>query len=181
MGEPKEQFLEEAVKLHDAGVEGNKEAVQKAHALLQKLYRLDQHDPIVAAYYGSVTALLGRDAIDPLERVEKVMKGLKLLDGVVANHPANLTVRLLRAYLSYNLPEEFFHRTKVAIEDFQVLKTAYEADNSLLPQKTYWQILYDLGAACRRIGNNEAAQEVWRELLNISTDPKYTALIQAQD
>lgn len=92
----------------------------------------------------------------------------------------NPTIRLLRAYLAYSLPESFFHLTERAIKDFRFVKAAYEQDNSIIPQELYWQILYDLGLAYQRIGNKEMAKKVWSKLLKQSTDPKYQALLNTE-
>ncbi|NLW06512.1 MAG: hypothetical protein GX039_00795 [Clostridia bacterium] len=175
-----EQIFKEAVQLHDAGTEGDKEAVIKAHNLLQKLRQQFPDDHLVEAYYGSTLALLGRDAIDPLERFKKANQGLKILDRIVNSAPDNARVRILRAYVSYRVPEEFFHRTPTAIADFQHLVTLYEQDRSILPQTSYWQILYNLGAAYQRSGNNDAAQKIWAKLLEETNDPHYRQLVQRE-
>jgi tetratricopeptide (TPR) repeat protein len=172
------QLFNEAIQLHDTGADGDKEAVVKAYNILQKLHQLHPDNQLVEAYYGSTLALLGRDAIDPLERFSKATKGLKILDRIVNSAPDNVRARILRAYVSYRVPEEFFHRTATAIGDFQELVRLYEEDNSLLSQKTYWQILYNLGVAYQRSGDNDAAQKVWAKLMDVTTDPHYKQLVQ---
>lgn len=177
MDQASEQLFKEAVQLHDAGVEGDKEAAAKAHNKLQKLRQQFPDDQLVEAYYGSTLALQGRDAIDPLERFSKASQGLKILDRIVNNAPDNVRARILRAYVSYRVPEEFFHRTATAIADFQYLITLYEQDNCTLPQKTYWQALYNLGAACQRSGDQDTAKRIWKKLLEDTNDPHYKQLV----
>jgi hypothetical protein len=144
VAESKEQLFNEAIKLHDKGVDGNKEVVLKAYKLLEKLKQQYPKDLLIEAYYGSSMTLLGRDEIDPIKRFNKASKGLKILDGVVAKAPSNLKVRLLRGHICLKLPEEYFHRNKTAKEDFSYLKSAYERDNSCLSKRTYRQVIANL-------------------------------------
>lgn len=176
-----QELFDQAVKLHDRGVEGDAEAVKKAYSLLTTLRLRAPQNALVEAYYGSVTALLGRDAIDPNERFQKAMKGLKTLDRAVATDPGNVQIRILRAYVGYRLPEMYFHRTKTAIEDFSYLVSRYEKDPGVFSREFYWQLLYDLGAAYKRLEQHREADATWSRLLSIAEDPKYKNLLQSQE
>ena len=176
----KQELLDEAIKFHDAAVAGDKEAVMKAYDLLKKLHHMDPEDQLIGAYYGSTTSLLGRDAIDPAVRMAKALEGTKILDRVVANAPDNIQVRILRAYVSYRLPEMYFHRTSTAIEDFNYLVSRYEQDNTVFSQQFYWQLLYDLGQAYKTLGRTQGAEATWLKLLSATTDPKYQALLKKE-
>jgi len=144
VAEAKEQLFNEAVKLHEQAVKGDKEAALKASKLLERLKQQYPKDLLIEAYYGSSLTLLGRDEIDPIQRFNKANKGLKILDGVIAKAPDNLQARLLRGYICLRLPEEHFHRQKTAIEDFSYLKAAYERDGNCLPKETYRQVVTNL-------------------------------------
>ncbi|MBO8169876.1 MAG: tetratricopeptide repeat protein [Thermoanaerobacteraceae bacterium] len=175
-----EALLVEAVKLHDAGVNGDKEAVVQAHEILEKLREANPQDPIVEGYYGSTIALLGRDAVDPNERFVKALEGLKILDRVVSNNPDHIQVRSLRGFVSYRLPEMYFHRTTTAIEDFNYLINRYEQDNTVFSEQFYWQLLYNLGHAYKNVNNTEKAEETWYKLLNTAADTRYQELLKAE-
>lgn len=183
-GPPRSQslkgLLDEAKSLHERGVAGDKEAVKKAYELLKKLRRLAPQNRLVEAYFGSATALLGRDALDPNERFKKAMKGLKILDESVARASENTEIRTLRGYVSYRLPEMYFHRTATAIEDFAHLVSRYEQDPSVFSTEFYCQLLFDLGSSYKRLGRNQEAESVWYKLLSKTKDAKFLKLLKQE-
>ena len=170
----------EAVNLHKLGVDGDKEAVTRAHELFEQMHQTNPDDQVVKAYFGSATTLLGRDAIDPTERFKYVLKGNKILDSAVAADPENIEIRTLRGYVSYRLPEMYFHRTATAIEDFEYLVERYEQDNGVFSRDFYWQILFDMGVACKNIGQLEQAEATWTKLLNAAVHSKYSELVKQE-
>ncbi|MCG8402524.1 MAG: tetratricopeptide repeat protein [Firmicutes bacterium] len=170
----------EAVNLHKLGVDGDKEAVTRAYELFEQMHQANPDDQVVKAYYGSATTLLGRDAIDPTERFKYALKGNKILDNAVAGHPENIEIRTLRGYVSYRLPEMYFHRTATAIEDFKYLVERYEQDNSAFSRDFYWQLLFDMGVAYKNIGQQEQAEATWTKLLNAAVHSKYRKLVKQE-
>lgn len=173
--------FEELVKYHNLGVDGDKEAVKKAYDIAKRLYEKDSKNASVEAYYGSVTSLLGRDAIDPSERMKLAIQGVKILDSAVLHDPQNIDIRVLRGYVCYRLPELFFHKTSHAIDDFKYLVSRYEQDNSSLKQEFYWQLLYDLGLAYKTVNKTSDYEKTWKKLSSVSTDPKYRDLLGEAD
>ncbi|MDK2824330.1 MAG: hypothetical protein PWQ67_1128 [Clostridia bacterium] len=175
-----EKLLKEAIKLHDAGAAGDKDAVVKAHDVLKKLRKLKPENKLIEGYYGSVKTLLGRDAINPTERFNKALEGLKILDKVIKDNRENIQLRILRANVCYRLPEMYFHRTDTAIEDFNFLISRYEQDNTIITEDFYWQLLYDLGGAYKTLNKTQEAKETWLKLANITTDSKYAKLLKQE-
>lgn len=175
-----EELFAEAIRLHQSGVAGNKKAVKEACELLEKVRGLVPQNNLVEAYYGSATALQGRDAIDPMDRFKKAVKGLKILDGVVSKEPENIEIRILRAKVCFPLPEKFFHRTATAVEDFSYLASRYKNDPSVFSPEFYWQVLYDLGVSYKRLGRKQEAESTWLTLLSISEDNKYKELLRQE-
>lgn len=173
-------FFAQAVKLHERAVHGDKQAVKQAYELFKNLVQLDPQDRLAQAYLGSTTSLLGRDALDPIERHNYATKGLKLLDEVVVKEPHNLEIQSLRAYVCFNLPEPFFHRTVTAIEDFKHLASRYEQDKNSLTEKFYHQVLFDLGVAYKRLNRLDEAKATWNKLLQVTTNPKYRKLVSQE-
>ncbi len=171
------QALQEGIRLHGLAVAGNKKAGRIAEALLQGLYKENPRNPVAQGYYGSTIALAARDTGNPSVMFSKVIKGLKLLREAVERDAKNPRLRLLRGYLAFNLPEAFFHLGKTAIDDFKFLVQAYNQDKSIISKESYWQILYNLGTAYKRLGDNAAARKVWSKLVQESDDPKYKALV----
>jgi len=159
-----EQVMAKGIEFHELAVQGNPGAAQEALKWLDQARQMDPDDPKAQAYYGSALALVGRDSIDPLERFAKVLQGLKILDRTAAAYGESVPVRILRAYVNYRLPEEYFHRTQTAIEDFCFLIDRYEEDSTVFSEQFYWQLLSDLATAYRTIGKEDEALAVEEQL-----------------
>jgi hypothetical protein len=151
----KDRALAKAVKLTEAGINGDKKAVQEAYTLLEKLRYHYPHDTLILAYYGSALTLRGRDALDPIERLDHVRQGLKCLDNAVADDPDNVTIRILRGYTCYHLPEFFFHRTATSVTDFSYLISRYTKDPDLFSAQFVQQLKKDLALAQQTLAKFE--------------------------
>ncbi|MGI6605415.1 MAG: tetratricopeptide repeat protein [bacterium] len=171
-----DDLLAEAIELHNLGVNGDKEAVQKCYELLQQIRETNPDNVLAEAYFGSATSLLGRDAIDPNKRFKLAIQGVKILDQAVSKAPDNIDIRTLRGYVCLRLPELYFHRTATAIEDFTYLVSRYEQDQPFSTE-FYWKILFDLGVAYKQIEQIKEAEATWRKLLSAAPDPKYFTLV----
>ncbi len=156
------QEFNEAVRLHHLGVDGDRVAVKKAHTILEKLHQ-QVNDNLVHAYYGSVLTLVGRDAVNPTERVQKALQGVKILNEAVAKEPNNIEIRLLRGFVCNRLPKVYFHRTATAVEDFQHVLALHEKKR-VLSKELYWKVLYELGEAHKKLGQDNEAMAVWNRL-----------------
>jgi tetratricopeptide (TPR) repeat protein len=176
----KQELFSEGVKLHERAIDGDKNAVKQAYELFKRIHELDPQDLLAEAYLGSLTSLLGRDGIDPNERLNLALKGVKILDGVIAKEPENIEIRSLRAYVNFNLPEMFFHRTAAAIKDFEYLLSRYEQNKNVFAEEFYWQVLFDLGLAYKRLDKKNEATLIWNKLLQVTTDPKYKKLVSQE-
>ncbi|MEL1133945.1 hypothetical protein AAC978_02085 [Desulfitobacterium sp. THU1] len=179
-GKSNEELYSEAITLYQLGLAGEKEAVPQAFKLLIHLLQNDRQNLMAEAYLGCVISLMGRDAQDVTERFKLAIKGLKILDKVVSLDSENLDIRSLRAFVCARLPEQFFHRSDTAIEDFTYLVSRYDEDDSLFPEDFYYQILYELALAYHRLDKKEESQSTSRKLLSLTSDPKYKALIDQE-
>ncbi|HEY8463069.1 MAG TPA: hypothetical protein VIM29_03475 [Bacillota bacterium] len=151
-------FYREAKRLHNLGVAGNPVAARLALQLWEQAQAFNPADPVARGYYGSALALTGRDSNQVNEMFANAIKGLKLLNEALDSDPGNWELRLLRGYLSYSLPEVFFHTGQRAIADFQFLIRAYKQNPALFPQELYEQICADLEQACQRSGKCQAEE-----------------------
>jgi tetratricopeptide (TPR) repeat protein len=175
-----QDLFSEAVELHKKGVDGDKEAVKKAYDLLENVRNLCSNNSLVEAYYGSTLALQGRDLVDPLEKIKKAIKGLKILDQVVSKEPDNLEIRILRAFTCSRVPEEFLHRSSVAIEDLTYLLSRYESGRLVFSERLYWDLLYELGSVYKNVGKHQESQKIWQKLYAKTTDKKYRKLLKQE-
>ncbi|TCL76909.1 hypothetical protein EDC14_1001194 [Hydrogenispora ethanolica] len=146
--------LDEVIELHQRAVQGDKQAVKEAYSLVTQIRRPELPNHLVEAYYGSVMTLMGRDAIDPMERLDYVRQGLKSLDKAAQNEPDNVEIRILRGYVCCRLPEAFFHRTAMGVADFKYLIDRYQREPHIFSAKFYEQLLRDLASAERTLERN---------------------------
>lgn len=166
--------LKEAVKLLRKGVDGDKKAAKDAYDRFVEIRAAAPSDALIEAYYGSALALTGRDAVKPLEKSDKAQQGLDALDRAVAMNPDRTEVRLLRAGVCSRLPEDFFHRTKTAVDDYEWLLSHHNTNPDSLTERQLIQVLLDLGAAYETTNKPEQAKAAWRRLAQL--DPKYKHL-----
>ncbi|TCL76915.1 hypothetical protein EDC14_1001200 [Hydrogenispora ethanolica] len=172
--------FQQAVRLHQSGLSGDKQAVREALNLLEGLQReLPEHHGVLA-YYGSTLCLLGRDLTDPVERSATVIKGLKLLDQAVASEPDQFEIRIIRGNVCLNLPEIYFHRNATAVEDFQYLLSCCENYPDGIPSELYLEMLYNLSLAYSNLGKTADAAAVRDRLLAEAQDPKYRLLLEQE-
>jgi len=168
--------LREGIRLHTLALAGDREAAKTAHNLLKKALESNPDSPLALAYYGSSMALLAQESGDPATMFSSIFKGLKMIKQALAREWNNPRIRLLRAQLAFSLPG-YFNLNPMAVEDFNFIKESYEKDRGIIPQEEYWQVLYNLGLAHRRAGNQEEAEKVWSLLQTESADPKYQGLV----
>ena len=162
------------------GLAGDTQAAARAYDLLKTILQEDPENHLVKAYLGSAISLLGRDSTDSNERFKYTIKGLKILDKVVALEPENIEIRGLRAFLCARLPEQYFHRNDTAIEDFAYLVSRYEEDDCLFTKDFYCQLLFELGLALNRLGRKKETESTCFKLLSLTDDPKYKELIKQE-
>lgn len=157
--------LDEAIRLHKEGNEGNVAAVHEANRLLERLRLEHPEHALAKAYHGAVLNLIARYSTRPLERLKWSRRGLKLLDEAVAAEPSNAKIRLLRGKVAYAVPEKHFQRTHTAIEDYTFLINSSIRKNGALTGDDS-RLVYELGEAYYRIGRNQDAADCWRKLEN---------------
>lgn len=179
-GETRGEFFTEAINLHNLGIDGDKEAVQKAHEILKEIFSKNPEDHLVEAYLGSVTALLGRDHENLNEKFKLALDGLKLLDSAVSKDRTNTEIRILRGYVCYNLPDMYFHRLATAVEDFDFLVSRYWRNKKIFSRDFYAKTLFDLGSAYKKMGRTKEAESTWKKLLSVTKEPKFLDLLRQE-
>jgi hypothetical protein len=156
--------FEEAKKLHNNGVDGDKKAVIKANEMLLKLREAEPENALIEAYYGSTFVLLGRDSVKILERADKAQEGLDALNRAVSLDSNHKEIRWLRGNICLRLPESFFHCSETAIEDFTFLLDHYKENSNYLTPKQVREVLRNLSAAYQNAGKPDKANSVLQRL-----------------
>jgi hypothetical protein len=164
--------FEKGKKLLMKGVEGDKKAVKIAYEIFLKLRKTEPGNALIEAYYGSSLVLLGRDAVQPLEKADKALEGLDSLNQAISMDPNQKEIRMLRANVCMRLPESFFHCSQTAIEDFSFLLDRYKADTSYLTNKQVRGIMEDLSTAYKNAGKLSKANEVLQRLNQLTSKKK---------
>ncbi|RKP56233.1 hypothetical protein D7Z26_06225 [Cohnella endophytica] len=173
-----EQRLASAVDLHNKGLIGDADAVREANIVFEQLRKDYPDHPIAVAFHGSIMSLIARDESNPMIRFQWANRGLKLLDEAVASSPLDNRIRMLRGSISYHLPEQFFHRTETAIEDYLILIDRELHTPGSIPKEKYEKLIYELGDAYHRTDRLQEAELCWSMLLTQTADPKYRHLIK---
>ncbi|GAE93922.1 hypothetical protein JCM21714_3042 [Gracilibacillus boraciitolerans JCM 21714] len=156
--------FEEGKKLFMKGTNGDKKAVRSAYDIFLKLRNDMSRDALLEAYYGSTLALIGRDAVQPIEKADKAQEGLDTLNQAVTMEPNQKEIRLLRANVCLRLPESFFHCSQTAIDDFSFLLAQYQADPNYLSKIQVTEIIKNLSTAYQHAGRPHEAKEVLQRL-----------------
>ncbi len=175
-----ESSLDYALNLHNRGVDGDVEAVKECVAEFKRLRNLAPDNNLVEAYFGSATALLGRDEPNLMDKMKYANKGLKILDRSVAREKDNIEIRILRFNVCYRLPEPIFQRGSTVVEDLKYLAERYEQDPTVFSEEYYWHVLYTLGLAHKVINQNQEAETTWNKLLLLEPDEKYKKLLKKE-
>ena len=174
-------ILSVAIDQLNLGIDGNKEAAKKAHKMLKEICSNDPENYLAEAYLGSATTLFGRDEIDPNKRFTLVLRGLKMLDRVVAKQAENIEIRMSRGSVCLNLPEFYFHRLSTAVEDFSYVASRYEADKKIFSQELYWKVLFNLGLAYKKLERSKESESTWQKLWSVTEDfNQYRVLLKQE-
>ena len=177
---PEADIFVAAVNLHNTGVDGDQDAVKKAHKMFKKICADNPGDNLAEAYLGSATALLGRDEIEPNKRFKLALDGLKILDRAVSKEPDNIQIRILRGFVCHRLPEMYFHRLATAIEDFEYVIYRYARNKNILTRDFYWKLLFELGLDYKQLDRLEEAHLTWQKLLSVTRDSRYAELLRQE-
>jgi len=145
-----DELFNEARNLYQIGVAGDIEAARQALRLLDKLYKETPGNALFQAYYASAFILKAREETNLVEKGKISSKGLNLLDSALSREPDNIEIRIVRAYVSKNLPE-WLNRGSSAIDDFQYLRSRYEADPTVFNKAFYLQIQSEIEEVQKKI------------------------------
>lgn len=117
-------------------------ASEDAVKYLKRASSMSPADAELLAYLGSSHAMLARDSSLTVNKISNTNKGLALLDRAVRREPDNLTIRIIRGSVAYELPP-MFSREKTAQDDYLFVLKAARTGARVTPERlseTYFKL-----------------------------------------
>jgi tetratricopeptide (TPR) repeat protein len=110
---------------HSMALKDSKAYAKKAVQYLEQANQKKSDDTEVLCYLGSAYTLLAKDVGDLMSKSSYMNRGVEYMDKAVRMDPDNISVRMIRANNSKNLPR-FLNRRSIAYEDFEHLAGLFE-------------------------------------------------------
>lgn len=154
---------------HDAGVAGDKKAVERAEAYLRQILTLEPTNAPALALLGSVYTMKGRDAFWPTTQLRLVHEGNDFMDQAVALAPDNPRVRITRAFNNAHMPE-FLGRTETVRADLSWLLEQAARTPMLFTLSERQEIALHWGRQLKRQKRLPEARAQWE--LALTLDPE---------
>jgi tetratricopeptide (TPR) repeat protein len=140
-----------------AALKDSKAYSKKAIQYLDQTYQKKPEDAEVLCCLGSTYTLLAKDSSDLSSITSNVNKGIGFMDKAVRMDPDNITIRMIRANNSRNLPK-FLNRRSVAYEDFEHLVSLFEKKPNVSPSLKA-SVYQNLAALYKEDGDAAKAQK----------------------
>ncbi|MBL9135895.1 MAG: hypothetical protein JNK85_08510 [Verrucomicrobiales bacterium] len=164
---------------HDAGVDGDKQAVLRSEAYLRKLLELEPNHSRGLALLGSVYTMKGRDAFWPTTQIRLVKEGNAYMDQAVTLAPDDIPTRTIRALNNAHMPD-FLGRTQVVREDLAWLWGKIEKGAAPISTSAKQQLALHWGRILKRQRKVEEAIQVLKAGRGFAPDSTVAAEITAE-
>jgi tetratricopeptide (TPR) repeat protein len=142
---------------HGMALRDSKGYAKKAVQYLEQANQKKSDETEVLCYLGSAYTLLAKDVGDLMSKSSYMNRGVEYMDKAVRMDPDNISVRLIRANNSKNLPR-FLNRHSVAYEDFEHLAGLFEKRPDVSPSLKA-SVYRDLAALYKEDGDTTKAQK----------------------
>lgn len=142
---------------HSMALKDSNAYAKKAIQYLEQANQKKSDDTEVLCYLGSAYTLLAKDTGDLMSKSSYMNRGIEYMDKAVRMDPDNVSVRLIRANNSKNLPR-FLNRRSVAYEDFEYLAGLFEKRPDVSPSLQV-SVYRDLAALYKEDGDAAKAQK----------------------
>ena len=149
--------IESGIGFHSAGLDGDKQSVDKAIECLEGLEQQSPEDARVLAYLGSSYSLKARDSDEVADKMRFTNFGLDSLDYAVELAPNDFEIRVIRWKVNAALPS-LFSRDKHLVQDLHKLDAIFQKVQS--PRMA--GLMISAYAALAEIEPDKAA--MWKEL-----------------
>lgn len=148
-------------------------ASEDAVEYLKRASALNPADSELLAYLGSAHAMLARDSSLTVNKVGNTNKGLALLDRAVRRAPDNLTIRIIRGSVAYELPP-MFSREKTAQDDYLFVVKAAQAGARVSPERLS-EIYYKLGQLSAKRKQVDVANKFYAKAARVAPQSAWAA------
>lgn len=174
-------LIQQVVKRHEQGVQGDAEAVKTLVADLEKWTQEQPNNYLLLAYLGSAYTLRSRDCFPGPSKFHYLKQGLQTMDKAVDSDPTNVGVRFVRAINNISLPA-FIGRRDNARQDFKVLLTQISdpAKAPKLKTDTAQAIYYYAGLSYKQLNNPGEAKKAWQQGLALAPTSPLGIKMQAE-
>jgi tetratricopeptide (TPR) repeat protein len=152
---------------HHKALHKEKGALRRAEKFFKKARKALPQDMVILAWYGSLLTIKARDAWFPPMKLYYLRRGISMLDKAVKSAKDNITIRMIRANNSLNLPA-FTKRLNIAIEDFKYLLNI--SKNRDLPKELLAQIHLGLVKVYIKKDNKEEAKRHLKEVFRFADE-----------
>lgn len=139
-------------------VGGEKASVDPGFEAYGKLIRLQPTQATWLCRYGSLSAMKGRDAALPEEKLAFVQRGLEAMGRAVALAPDDVSIRFTRASTCAALPP-FLHQVDTAIQDCQHLEGLFARTPASHPLEIRMQNRLLLAQTLQKAGRSAEARK----------------------
>ncbi|RJL51734.1 hypothetical protein [Pectobacterium carotovorum] len=150
------------VAWHQLALDKKDKASEQAVEYLGRYCQSAPEDMLTLAWLGSSYAMLARDSSAVYKKITYVNKGLGMLDKAVNAANDNYQIRVLRASVTYGLPD-MFNRKKMAFNDYLYLTSHF----SLTPDHQS-EFYYKLGILAEDAGNASQSVDFFKK--SVSAD-----------
>ena len=148
-------------------------ASEDAVQYLKRASSMSPADTELLAYLGSSHAMLARDSSLTVNKISNTNKGLALLDRAVRREPDNLTIRIIRGSVAYELPP-MFSREKTAQDDYLFVVKAARAGARVSPERLS-EIYYKLGQLAAKRKQMDVANKFYAKAWSVAPGSAWAA------
>ena len=154
-----EILMQLGLALHDAALDGKKEAVGQGIAVLDRVLKRDSLNVHALVYLGSLYTLKARDASMPWSKIKYGKRGFALIDRAVKMQSDDMDIRLTRAINSYMVPD-FMGRLATGLGDFETILASPDFQQWPAPKRAF--VFLNFGKAYEKNKKIEKAREFYR-------------------
>lgn len=157
---------------YQMSMKGDKALLKESVKLLKKATKLDPQNSIAFCWYGSAFLSQARYIKFTPFKSYYVVAGLKEMDKGIELDEMNVESRFIRGQTCLQIPT-LFGRLGTAIEDFEKLQQIMTNAPDKFDHETQAQILYCLGIAYAKNGDDDKSSSCFKKIKADYTDTDY--------